>query len=316
MVIAFVQVFGRPLKVRRSPGGARQCKNLRRFGSALVARRQPTTCKASEGKHPEPAVKSSYYKNPSRAIERGGGFYIPGLRGPRLRFFVGGAVLLSLTLNASSGLISRSIFQGTSGALAAYATSSALAILGAVYVLVTAFRDISVGSPKGPQPRSQELPEVSGSSENVAPEYEPKQDGYSLHPNVHWVVDVVSDMMRGEAEVWIFRGQTTPLCIFAKNHPVDPRIRQEFTAGPVVERVGTDTRVLYVDDSSTLPSGVGFPFLGDDGIWSVFLVPLVRARCVFAVAVPKLTTTSISLTLEDRRWIEALADKVEEALTR
>jgi Cofactor assembly of complex C subunit B, CCB2/CCB4 len=316
MVVAFVQVFGRPLTVGRGLGSARQCTDLRRSGSARVARRLPTTCTESKSKHPEPAVKSSYYKNPSRAIEKGGGFYIPGLRGPRLRFFVGGAVLLSLILNASSGLASGSIFESTSVALAAYATSSALAILGAVYVLVTAFQDVSVSSPKGPQPRPQQLSEVSGSSENVKTEYVSKQDEYSLHPDVQWVVDVVSDMMHGEAEVWIFRGQATPLCIYAKDHPVDPRHKQKFTAGPVVERVWTDSRVLYVADSSTLPSGVGFPFLGDDGIWSVFLVPLVRARCVFAVALPKLNPTLISMTLEDRRWIEALTDKVEETLMR
>lgn len=53
-----------------------------------------------------PQVKSSFYKRPSRAIEKGGGFYIPGLRGPRLRIGVGFLVLALLAANhASAGKV-------------------------------------------------------------------------------------------------------------------------------------------------------------------------------------------------------------------
>mmetsp|Transcript_19038 Transcript_19038/g.40327 ORF Transcript_19038/g.40327 Transcript_19038/m.40327 type:complete len:347 (-) Transcript_19038:747-1787(-) len=44
-------------------------------------------------------VKSSYYKRPAAALERGGGFYIPGLEGYRLRLLVGSVLSAALVAN-------------------------------------------------------------------------------------------------------------------------------------------------------------------------------------------------------------------------
>lgn len=69
---------------------------------------------------PPPKVKSSYYKRPSAALERGGGFYVPGLEGLRLRIAVASVLTVGLVLNrvlsptgggapASSQLVSESL---------------------------------------------------------------------------------------------------------------------------------------------------------------------------------------------------------------
>eukprot|EP00611_Tribonema_gayanum_P015403 TRINITY_DN27230_c0_g1_i1.p1 TRINITY_DN27230_c0_g1~~TRINITY_DN27230_c0_g1_i1.p1 ORF type:complete len:287 (+),score=41.79 TRINITY_DN27230_c0_g1_i1:93-863(+) len=62
---------------------------------------------ASGGK-PPPGSKqqknmSSYYKRPSAALERGGGFFVPGLEGYKLRAAMGALVFVFLVLNRYPG---------------------------------------------------------------------------------------------------------------------------------------------------------------------------------------------------------------------
>jgi len=67
-----------------------------------------------------PEVKGSYYRRPAKAVEKGGGFYVPGLEGDRLRLSVATLVLGALSLNhigsaepiAESQQISESIGVG------------------------------------------------------------------------------------------------------------------------------------------------------------------------------------------------------------
>ncbi|KAJ1624408.1 hypothetical protein T492DRAFT_1047490 [Pavlovales sp. CCMP2436] len=49
----------------------------------------------------EPAnkISGSYYRRPAKALERGGGFYVPGLEGDRLRIAVASSVSLTLLAN-------------------------------------------------------------------------------------------------------------------------------------------------------------------------------------------------------------------------
>lgn len=94
----------------------------------------PTTANIAMMASP-PKVKSSYYKRPAAALERGGGFYVPGLEGSRLR--VAGAAVLSvgLVLNrllspgepVSSQLVSEVL--GGLGILIVFAQSAAQAKL-------------------------------------------------------------------------------------------------------------------------------------------------------------------------------------------
>ena len=67
--------------------------------------RQPTTAlrriqaQAAGATRDPPPVKLAFYKNPSKPIEKGGGFYIPRLHGPRTRLFVSAVTATLLTLN-------------------------------------------------------------------------------------------------------------------------------------------------------------------------------------------------------------------------
>lgn len=74
------------------------------------------------------AQKSSFYKRPSKAIEMGGGFFIPGLEGYKLRLATALLVLLLLALNrypgytpAASQLTSEAIGAGAAVILLAQA---------------------------------------------------------------------------------------------------------------------------------------------------------------------------------------------------
>lgn len=49
------------------------------------------------------AQKASFYKRPSKAIEMGGGFFIPGLEGYRLRLFTAVLVFALIVLNRFPG---------------------------------------------------------------------------------------------------------------------------------------------------------------------------------------------------------------------
>ena len=65
---------------------------------------------------PQPRGKGSgYYVRPSAALERGGGFYVPGLEGYRLRLLVaavlGGALVLNRVLSEGTPVLSQGISE-------------------------------------------------------------------------------------------------------------------------------------------------------------------------------------------------------------
>lgn len=53
-------------------------------------------------KSSERGERKGFYIRPSAAIEKGGGFFIPGLEGRKLRIFISGSVIAFLTLNRLS----------------------------------------------------------------------------------------------------------------------------------------------------------------------------------------------------------------------
>ena len=46
-----------------------------------------------------------YYRRPSRAIEKGGGFFVPGLEGERIRVISAAALILMIAANRAGVLI-------------------------------------------------------------------------------------------------------------------------------------------------------------------------------------------------------------------
>ena len=66
---------------------------------AWSAARMPVTMSAGDGGGPRPPVKSGFYKRPAAAVERGGGFFVPGLEGPRLKLAAGCVLSVALIAN-------------------------------------------------------------------------------------------------------------------------------------------------------------------------------------------------------------------------
>mmetsp|Transcript_16199 Transcript_16199/g.24025 ORF Transcript_16199/g.24025 Transcript_16199/m.24025 type:complete len:300 (-) Transcript_16199:19-918(-) len=63
-----------------------------------IAREQKRLIKLNERKN-----LAGYYKRPSAALEQGGGFFIPGLEGYKLRLFTGSLILICLAINRFPG---------------------------------------------------------------------------------------------------------------------------------------------------------------------------------------------------------------------
>ena len=90
--------------------------------------------RASSGEPPK--VKSSFYKNPSKAIEKGGGFYFPGLRGPRLRIFIAVVAFGLLSINHVASIRSSITIPPS------FTVSEIGALLALFSVLSSAYADI------------------------------------------------------------------------------------------------------------------------------------------------------------------------------
>lgn len=83
----------------RTPSSRSSSRSLMR-GSYMMAVEPPRPGSVSaDGK----AQKASFYKRPSKAIEMGGGFFIPGLEGYKLRLATAVVVLVLLGLNRYPG---------------------------------------------------------------------------------------------------------------------------------------------------------------------------------------------------------------------
>lgn len=111
--------------------------------------RRPTAGRVYALADKQPAVKSSFYKNPSKAIEKGGGFYIPGLRGPRLRVFVASVGLTLLTVNHLASIRSKYSVLPSS-----FALSEGVALCAVGCVAVSAFLDLRKTESKNTHPRN------------------------------------------------------------------------------------------------------------------------------------------------------------------
>ena len=98
--------------------GWRAVPHARRAHAVIAA--PPAPRLAAPPPPPPPKVKGSgYYVRPSAALERGGGFYVPGLEGDRLRLLVAVVLGVGLVLNRVLSEGTPVLSQGISEALGA-----------------------------------------------------------------------------------------------------------------------------------------------------------------------------------------------------
>lgn len=233
-----------------------------------------------------PQTKPAFYKNPSKAIEKGGGFFIPGLRGPRLRIAVSAlaATLLSLNHFSAGAAIAQSNLR----------VSEALATTATIAVLVTALVDIAA-----------EQRERSPTSVQSATIFSQQSDdrtvasGGSVETEeVAWVEAVTADLAGVNATAVCREGYV----VYASGSATDGA-----EAGEVARRVAKEGRAFYVDDSSSLPSEATFPFLEQE-VWAVFMVPVSGDVVAFARR-----RTEGQFEIADRSWLTQIAQRLARA---
>lgn len=249
--------------------GANRSTICRTLKSRPVAQAQP------------PKTKPVFYRNPSKAIEKGGGFYIPGLRGPRLRFFVASVAGSLLTIN----------HLASTATIPSLLNSERIAAVGILAVLVTAFNDsLRSEDDAGPKISSDtETMSVTGLVEEAIV----SEEQLSTSEASTWAMAVCTDLT-AVTHIAQFRNgflQSKTMNVTAGSAP-----------GEAVNRVLEEARSLYISDTSTLPSNVTFPFL-QDGVWSVYLVPKGVDVVVFAKQGKE------GLSIDSRRWLDVFVDQ-------
>mmetsp|Transcript_432 Transcript_432/g.780 ORF Transcript_432/g.780 Transcript_432/m.780 type:complete len:321 (-) Transcript_432:515-1477(-) len=257
---------------------------------SVVTRRAPRWISSSSGDPNK--VSASFYKRPSKAIERGGGFYVPGLRGYRLRIAVGALI----------GVLSLANLVACADSLSPiFLVSQFNACFGACALLYWGFqrrreeKSEYEGSPSLSIPKVS-LGLVSSGSGRTHPEDFELSVG--LLEDLAWLTAVVTDLTAVSSVVLFREGQL----LFSSGPAV---IAQEREEGPVVSRVAAEGKPLYVDDISTLPEGIEVPFL-EGKIWSVFLYPLGTDKAVLVFAAPSVG----SISSRDREWIQHIVGKL------
>lgn len=228
----------------------------------------------------DPPPKPVFYKSPSRAIERGGGFFIPGLQGPRLRIAVSLLVCSALTANhlAAPPFLPRT-----------FSSSEALALTSSLAVLVSGLLDSSRQRAAEIQ-REVELAERAEKALQGASGSDVGQGGEIGK----WGCSVASDMMEitgvgvwreGEMEMqWGDVGNAA--------------------MGEVVRRVAESGRGIYIQDSTELPEEATMPWL-NEGNWSIVVTAVMGKVVVF---VKKFQGSA--LPPQDRVWLEEVAKRM------
>lgn len=248
-----------------------------------LSARRIRTIRLSSG--PPPKVKPTFYKNPSKAIQKGGGFYIPGLRGPRLRVAVSALAVTLLALNhlsISVNAIPRSLWVSESFALTA-----------SIGILVTALVDISTEREEmAPAGQQQGVSSLRAAITTTESSVKAKSGGIDdVGEEVSWGQAVCADLTNATAFA---------ICRDGKTIYVSGLAEWASEAGAAVARVAQEKRAVYIDDTSVLPPEITLPFLSK-GTWAVYLVPSEEEVVAFA------TAQGSGFDKRQRDWLEQLA---------
>lgn len=248
-----------------------------------------------------PPVKSSFYKNPSKAIEKGGGFYIPGLRGPRIRVFVATVALSLLSLNHVAFL------QSSTSSPLSFTISEILALSAIAFIGASAVLDI-----KAEEEEIKSIDDIS-LDKSVALR--------TVAQDVLELENTVEEAMTWTAQVSMQMTGLDGFCIFQDDNLIfaSGSIDQTQGRGPAVARVATEKKSLFIDDTKKLPPEISFPFLQNQGgdAWRVYMVPIMdgHAVVVFSGNID-ISQGSSKIGLRNRAWLSGCASRIEVAMTK
>lgn len=261
---------------------------------------------ASAGEPPK--TKSSFYKNPSKAIEKGGGFYFPGLRGPRLRLFVTVVGVSLLTINHLASLRSPATIPSSFTISEFGALLALLCLFSSAYLDITKANEVESGNQVtdiDPQVLSLQSSDTSIKKTVSNLEYNERDISSSNIEQVFaWVAQVAIRMTEVES-VYIFRDGSLEFS--------SGSISNTKECGQVVARVARENKSLYIDDSSRLPPNIDVPFL-DPGIsrWSLFLVPIASGKFVTVFSAPLDSESKPKLSsAREREWLKQCTRRIQ-----
>jgi len=122
-----------------------------------------------------------YYRRPSRAIEKGGGFFVPGLEGERIRVLAAAALLLMVASNR----------VGVQVAPPSLVTSELIGIATAVVLFM---QGVVSAFPEGPAPSAAGAGDTAASFLSVLQSSSPSSSGAVLETAARSVVQTCEDV--------------------------------------------------------------------------------------------------------------------------
>lgn len=262
----------------------------------LKIRKLYQTAVTSMAKPPSPPpVKPVFYKNPSKAIEKGGGFFIPGLRGPRLRYFVS---ILASCLLALNHIASPAVHTSTQTISEIFAAFSSFA------VLATAVADSAtqVPTPQSSKTRDPSL-RTQENDKNTYVKQDLSLDSYKEQTSAEtaaWALAVCTDLTK-VSHIAAFRE--------GKIITATANVDAAKPDGPVIQRVHEELRPVYVANTTDLPADVTLPFLSS-APQCVFVVPV--SGCVVSFSTELAVSKPTGFSVEERRWLKVFASRIIE----
>eukprot|EP00186_Timspurckia_oligopyrenoides_P002867 CAMPEP_0182445978 /NCGR_PEP_ID=MMETSP1172-20130603/3908_1 /TAXON_ID=708627 /ORGANISM="Timspurckia oligopyrenoides, Strain CCMP3278" /LENGTH=315 /DNA_ID=CAMNT_0024641831 /DNA_START=50 /DNA_END=997 /DNA_ORIENTATION=- len=273
----------------------------------------------------EDKKSSALYKRPSIAIEKGGGFYIPGLEGPKLRLSVSLIALGLLAVNhplVSSNIsrVPQSALNQQVSELVSLVAAVSLGTAAVFQILAEKATQETIGRLQDSQYSESIDSEDSSGSES---ESFVSIDASLSEENIEDLTRSKSGADQGFLKDVSWLGESivelTPstLCVILQNEKIVKvsgnasslkSTSKTESMGAVIERVVEEQMALYIEDVKTLPKNINIPFLVDDH-WTAFVVPRIDANCVVVCAGKRdlqknVETTEPLFSLQDRRWIE------------
>ncbi|BAM79343.1 hypothetical protein CYME_CME124C [Cyanidioschyzon merolae strain 10D] len=273
-----------------------------------------------ERTRPERSSVGAWYSRPSAAVERGGGFYVPGLDGPQLRFLLGLTCLFLLALNHF--VSADGVDWDVLGQWSALRTSELLATAAAVSLVSVARLEASATRQRESAAETRtELPFATDDFAKGDTAPAPISDATGLNFLVRALANLLE--IRVPIVIVLVNGANGEIRLLHASRDVALAVRAEAAVtgastrvhdyGEIVARVLEAQRGICIANLEELPPEVCFPFLEPGRPGGAIVEPLRGSSgspvqrlgsgdwlLVIATPIPA------ALTNTDYRWVRAL----------